>query len=69
MGFKLTDETSLARMVGRVEGVLSVRMQDGVEYTAQELLALCRLSGLEYTLAQYGQIAQALITEGFLEQV
>ena len=69
MGFKLTDETSLARMVGRVEGVLSVRMQDGVEYTAQELLALCRLSGLEYTIAQYQQLAQALIADGFLEQV
>ena len=69
MGFKLTDETSLARMVGRVEGVLSVRMQDGVEYTAQELLALCRLSGLEYSISQYQQIAQELIASGMLEVV
>ena len=69
MAYRMTDTVSLARMVGRVEGVLSVRMQDGVEYTAQELLALCRLSGLEYTIAQYQQIAQVLIADGFLKQV
>ena len=68
MAYRLSDATALARMVGYVGGVLAVRMVADREYTGQELLELCRLSGLEYTIAQYQQIAQALITEGFLEQ-
>ena len=69
MAYRLSDATALARMVGYVGGVLAVRMVADREYTGQELLELCRLSGLEYTLAQYGQIAQVLIADGFLEQV
>ena len=67
MAYRLTEAASFERMVGMVSGVLMVRMVAGREYTGQELLELCRLSGLEYTLAQYGQIAQALIASGMIE--
>ena len=68
MAYKLTNAAVLARMTERAHGVLTVRMEDGREYGAQELLALCKLSGLEYTVEQYQQIAQALMEEGFLEK-
>ena len=67
--FRLTVGSSLARQVGRVEGVLLVRMRDGVAYTAQELMRLCEDSGVTYTLAEYGAIAQARIADGVIEQV
>ncbi|MBU1067168.1 hypothetical protein KKE60_05245 [Patescibacteria group bacterium] len=69
MSYRLSDAAALARMVRYASGVLGVRMAADREYTGQELLELCRLSGLEYTLAEYQRIAQELIASGMLEVV
>lgn len=68
MPYKLSDAAVLARDVGRVEGVLLVKMIPGETYTAKQLIDLCADVGLTYDLATYQKIAQVLVADKVIEQ-
>lgn len=67
--YKLTSATWLAREAERVKGVLAQQMEPGREYTVEELLTILKDYGLDYSNPEYQQIGQALIAEGFIEEV
>jgi len=69
MFYKLTSSTWLAREVERTKGVLMVHMESGREYTAKELVRLCRDLGLDYDKETFKKIGAALVKEGVLEEV
>ncbi|MFQ5858984.1 MAG: hypothetical protein ACE5LU_25570 [Anaerolineae bacterium] len=51
--YRVTHTAHLAREVERAKGVLSVHMEPGREYTAEELRELVREFGLEYSNPEY----------------
>lgn len=69
MAFQLSHTVWIAQQVNRCRGVLLQNMDPKRQYTLQDLLSLCADFGLDYTMAVYQEIGQALLAEGFLETV
>jgi hypothetical protein len=69
MPYKLSDAAWLAREVERVKGALGARMVHGQAYTTEELLALLKDLGLDYSNPEYLPIGQKLLQDGYLQSV
>lgn len=69
MPFVLSHVSYLEREVERAKGVLLVHMEDGQEYTQEELIRMLADYGLDYSNPEYVEIGMILLDEGFLEIV
>ena len=69
MAYRLTHTFWLQEQVTRVRGVLLQNMDHTRVYTLEELLILSADLGLLYSDPEYVEIGQALLAEGFLQQV
>ena len=69
MAYQLSHAVWVQEQVTRVRGILLQNMDHTREYTLEELLILSADLGLLYSDPEYVEIGQALLAEGFLQQV